>query len=144
MIKHAHSGFRWIVLLLLIYAIVNAFGKKNSAKAYTSGDKKINLFAMTAIHIQMLIGLAAYFVSPKVIFAAETMKHATSRFFTVEHSVMMLLGTILITIGYSKAKRAEEDQKKFKTVFIFYLIGLLIILAGIPWPFRTALGGGWF
>ncbi len=141
-LKHAHSGLRWIVLILLVVAIVNALMKWQGKKSYTSGDKKLGLFAMTALHIQFLIGLGLYFISPKVIFDAASMKNAMTRFFLVEHSVMMVLAIILITIGYSTAKRAAEDSSKFKKTFIFYLIGLLLILAAIPWPPR--FGAGWF
>jgi hypothetical protein len=56
----------------------------------------------------------------------------------------MLIAVVLITIGYSKSKRANTAVEKFKPIKIFYLIGLIIILASIPWPFRANLGGAWF
>jgi len=66
------------------------------------------------------------------------------RFYSVEHLAGMLIAIILITIGYSSAKRLKEDRLKFKKIFTFYLIGLILILASIPWPFRSELGGSWF
>ena len=30
-----------------------------------------------------------------------------------------------------------------KQIMVFYTIGLILILASIPWPFREALGGKW-
>lgn len=135
-LTHAHSGWRWIVLILLLTAIVQAFsqpGKKT----------KLPLFAMIATHVQLVIGIILYFISPKVLFAAETMKVALNRFYTVEHTTLMLLAVVLITLGYGKWKRADSPEKGAKKVLTFYLIGLLLILAGIPWPFRN-LGAGWF
>lgn len=143
MLTHAHSGLRWVVLVLLLVAIGNAFMKWQGNKEFQGGDKKIGLFAMVFTHIQFLIGLVLYFISPRVIFAAESMKNAAARFFLVEHLSIMLLAIAVITIGYSRAKRTEDDSKKFKTTFIFFLIGLILILAGIPWPFR-GYGTGWF
>ncbi|MTI22587.1 cytochrome B [Fulvivirga sp. RKSG066] len=140
-LRHAHSGLRWLVLIALVIAIFNAFSKKG--KPFTSGDKKLSLFALIFTHLQFVIGLILYFVSPKVVFAGTSMKSEVLRFYLVEHSLIMILAIVLITIGYSKAKRATIDAKKFKTIGIFYLIGLLLILAGIPWPFRD-LGAGWF
>ncbi|MEY3715089.1 MAG: hypothetical protein RJB59_892 [Actinomycetota bacterium] len=58
--------------------------------------------------------------------------------------LIALIAVILITIGYSKSKRAKTATEKFKPIKIFYLIGLIIILASIPWPFRANLGGAWF
>ena len=65
------------------------------------------------------------------------------RFFAVEHISMMLIAAVLITIGYSKGKR-QAAPAKYKTLFWFNLIGLVLVLASIPWPFRAGLGGGWF
>ncbi len=139
---HMHSGLRWVVLVLLIAAIYNAFSKKKSG-AWTPKDKKITLFAMVFTHIQLLAGLALYFTSEKVQFVEGFMKNPVYRFYAVEHITLMLIAIALITVGYSKAKRAASDAKKFSAVATFYLIGLILILASIPWPFRN-LGAGWF
>lgn len=141
-LSHAHSGLRWVVLILLIAAIYNAFSKKRSAP-WTAKDKKIALFAMIFTHIQFVLGLVLYFKSPKVVFSSETMGDSLLRFYAVEHITLMLVAIALITVGYSKAKRATSDTKKFGAVATFYLIGLILILASIPWPFRD-LGGTWF
>lgn len=135
-LTHAHSGWRWIVLILLFTAIFQAF--------FQSGKKtKLPLFAMIATHIQLVLGIILYFISPKVLFAAETMKVPLNRFYTVEHTTLMLLAIVLITLGYGKWKRANTVENSAKKVATYYLIGLILILAGIPWPFRN-LGAGWF
>ena len=142
-IKHAHSGLRWILLLLLVMAIFNALNGWLKKKPYESSDRKLHLFAMIFIHIQIVIGLISYILNmgKKVNFGA--MSNSIIRFYTVEHITMMLVAMIVVTVGFSRAKRIVETPKKYKTIFIFYLIGLLIILAGIPWPFRID-GAGWF
>ena len=139
-INHLHSGLRWVALILLIWAIANAF----SAKHFEKKHKLINLFAMLTLHIQLVIGLIQYFTSAKVQFSAGWMKEPLLRFYGMEHLAGMLLAIILITIGYSKAKRKENDADKFKAIRLFYSIGLIIILLSITWPFRANLGGGWF
>ncbi len=140
---HAHSGLRWLVLIFLILALVKGISGWMGNKEYTEGDRKMALFAMVFTHIQLLLGLGLYMISPKVSFAEGVMKNAAARFYTVEHFSMMILAIILITIGYSTAKRTSEALGKHKKIAIWYGIGLLIILAAIPWPFR-GLGGGWF
>ena len=140
---HAHSGLRWLVLLFLVWAIVNAATKMNGQKAYGANDKRVSLFALIFTHIQLILGLALYFISPKVQFAGEVMSNKILRFYTVEHISLMLVAIVLITMGYSKAKRKANDGQKFKTTFRYYLIGLILILISIPWPFR-GLGAGWF
>lgn len=139
---HAHSGLRWIVLILLLVSIFNAFAKKKSG-LYTERDRKLALFTMIFTHVQLLIGLVLYFISPLVVFSADSMSNSLQRFYLLEHILMMVIAIALITIGHSKSKKAAEAAAKFKAISVFYLIALIIILAAIPWPFRN-LGGAWF
>lgn len=146
MLVHAHSGLRWVVLILLVAATFKALLKWRSNAPFTEGDRKLNLFTMIGAHVQLVIGFALYFISPKVVEFSkfgEAMKETVSRFYAVEHTIGMLLAIILITIGYSKSKKATDENKKFKTAFIFFGLALLIVLASIPWPFRIP-GAGWF
>jgi hypothetical protein len=141
-LNRAHSGLRWVVLLLLLAAIVWAF---QAWKGGRSGASKLPLYALISVHVQLLLGLVLYFLpSPYVRFEAGIMKDSLLRFYTVEHISMMLIAIILITAGYSRAKKAVSSAAKGKTTFIFYLIGLALILASIPWPFRSGLNGSWY
>lgn len=141
--KHAHSGLRWVVLVLLVLTIVNALGKRNGGTVYPAKNK-LALFGLISVHVQLLLGLVLYlFLSPLVSFEEGVMSNSVTRFYTVEHLVGMILGIILVTVGYSKAKRQAGINKGWKTVAIFYTLGLLVILGSIPWPFRD-LGAGWF
>jgi len=142
-LKHSHSGLRWVVLILLLLAIFNAFGKRRGGSVYPGKDK-LALFALISVHVQMLIGLVLYlWLSPLVSFEGGVMGDSVPRFYTVEHLFGMVIGIVLVTMGYAKAKRQAELNKGWKTIGIFYLIGLVAILASIPWPFRN-LGGSWF
>jgi len=143
MLVHAHSGLRWIALLLLVYTVLNAYLNRNST-VYSKKDKMVGLFAMVTLHVQFLLGLVLLKTSGKTSFDQGWMKQELFRFYGMEHLAGMLLAIVLVTIGYSKAKRTEDVKKKFKTTLLFYAIGLLLILAFIPWPFRVNLGGGWF
>ena len=138
---HAHSGLRWIALVLLVAAVVTAIGKWQGRGGYTDGNRKLYLFTLIAVHTQLLLGIVLLFISPKVNFGM--MSEKLYRFYSVEHTTGMLIAIILITIGYSRSKRASDATAKQRLVAIFYGIGLLLILASIPWPFRIA-GAGWF
>lgn len=134
-LKSAHSGLRWVVILFLLLAIVKAFSKN-----YSPANKKLNLFTMIFTHLQILIGVILYFMSPKVVFSSETMSDPMFRFFTMEHFVMMVVFAVLITIGKKKADKFKNNKK----TLLFFGIGLVVLFAAIPWPFRAALGGAWF
>jgi len=144
-LSHAHSGLRWVVLILLVAAIGRAFGKRRGSTVYPGKDP-LALYAFIATHVQLLLGLILYFISPYVSFEGgmgSIMGDTVRRFYTVEHLTGMLLAIGLITVGYVKAKKQAETNRGWKTISVYYLIGLVIILASIPWPFRIP-GAGWF
>lgn len=140
-LKHAHSGMRWFALALLIYAIVNAIMKKKSGK-YTDNDKLVSILTLSLVHLQVVIGLVLYFMQGRLNGLSE-MSEKVTRLYSLEHPLMMLIAAVLITIGHSKAKKATEDAKKFTTTYVFFGLGLILILSRIPWPF-LAPGAGWF
>lgn len=140
---HAHSGLRWIVLVLIVWALIKAISGWTGKKEYQKSDRLSALLALIFTHIQLLIGLVLYFISPKVSFESGVMESSVLRFYTVEHILMMIIAIGLITFGFSSAKRLQASLDKHKRIAITYGIGLLIMLASIPWPFR-GLGTGWF
>jgi hypothetical protein len=62
----------------------------------------------------------------------------------MEHLVGMLLAIVAITIGHSKSKKGVDAAAKFKAIKVWYVLAFILVLAFIPWPFRTELGAGWF
>jgi hypothetical protein len=128
-----HSLLRWVVLLLLLATIVKSLNGMITKRSFTNSDNKISLFMMISAHTQLLIGILLYFVSPFVQFG--NMKDPEARFFTVEHSSMMILAIVFITLARILSKKATTDNAKFKKLFTFSLIALIIIFAAIPWPF---------
>lgn len=138
---HAHSGLRWIALVLLVAAVFTGISKWQGRSQYTDGNRKLYLFTLISIHTQFIIGLILLFISPKVNFSMLSEK--LYRFYSVEHTTGMLIAIALITIGYSRSKRASDPTTKHRLIGIFYGLGLLLILASIPWPFRI-VGAGWF
>jgi uncharacterized protein YacL len=138
--QHLHSALRWIVLILIIFAVASAL--INWLSKHSKNNQKLNIFTLIATHTQFIIGLVLYFISPKVEFSAASMSNRVARFFLVEHLVIMLIAIVLITVGYSKSKKMIPTWKANRTIVIFYLIAFLLIIAGIPWPFM-GLGGGW-
>ena len=137
---HLHSGFRYIVLLLLLVAIIRAWADWLGKKAYSEGNRKLNLFAMISMHTQLLIGIVLYFISPFVQFNSQTMKDATTRYWTVEHLTAMIIAIILITIGHSKSKKIATAEGKHKTIAIYYTVALLIVIITIVLSKRALLG----
>lgn len=137
---HTHSLLRYIFLLFILIAIFKSLSGWFGKKQYLPGDKKVALFTLICAHLQLVVGLILYFVSPTVKLGLEdmgaAMKDPGLRFWAVEHITMMIIGIALITIGYSSAKRGATDEIKHKRIATFFLIALAIIFAAIPWPWK--------
>jgi hypothetical protein len=140
---HIHSGLRWLVLAFILIAIINAAVKIYRKSAANQKDCIFNRLSMILMHLQLVFGLVLYFISPKIVFSAASMKDSLTRFFLVEHSALMIIAIVLVTIGYIKSDRAVDLIRKQKLLLIYYGFALILILVAIPWPFR-ALGAGWF
>jgi hypothetical protein len=61
------------------------------------------------------------------------MKDTQTRLYLVEHPLINILAIFLITMGWSMHKRQSESSKKFLRIILFYSLGLLLLLSGIPW-----------
>lgn len=137
---HSHSGLRWIVVILVVYAFINALIRKDE---YEKKDQTLYKLAMIFTHVQFTVGLVLYFVSPKVKFVDGWMKNDMLRFFGMEHLVGMLLFVVLVTLAKSKSEKIEGALQKQKKARFFFGLAIIALLVFIPWPFREALGGAW-
>jgi hypothetical protein len=138
----AHSGLRWLLVISLVIALIKATIGWLGNKKYTKIDNVVALALVSFTHIMAILGLVLYFVSPSVTWTKDTMGDAFSRFWSMEHGLIMLIVVVLITIGRVKSKKATTDLLKHKKGAIFYIISFVFILwAGIIKPFL--LGNGW-
>ena len=137
-VKTLHSHWAYLVLLILIFATINALIKFIGKKEFHAKDFRVSLFTLIVMHIQLLIGIVLFFVSDYLSLISEMgmgsiMKNSSLRSNIIEHPITMILVVILITIGYSKHKKKLTSTSKFKTITIFYTLSLLLVLAKIPW-----------
>ncbi|APY10727.1 hypothetical protein BWZ22_05495 [Seonamhaeicola sp. S2-3] len=136
-ILNLHSYWAYVVLLILVIATFNAIIKSAGAKEYSANDFRISLFTLIVSHIQLLVGLILYFVSPRFALWSElgggVMSNSLARLFLVEHPLVNIIAVTLITIGYSKHKKKLTSKAKLKTIAVFYAIALVLLLSRIPW-----------
>lgn len=133
--QHLHSYFAYLVLAILIIIFGYVLFNFSNKKRFTEKVRKASLVGLIVAHLQLLIGLILYFISPRGIsnFTGEAMGDTMSRLYMLEHPLTMIIGIILITVGYSKAKRGDDDAARHKKILIYYGLGLFLILIRIPW-----------
>lgn len=134
-VQSTHSHMRWLIMLTAVLAIVLPMLNQN----HSSKSKTPGLVFMIFCDLQLLLGLLLYFgLSPFGVnsFGAgmsTIMKTPEIRKIVVEHFTLMLLAIAMVHIGYSKIKKATDQNTVKKLSLKFFGIALVLILLGIPW-----------
>ena len=134
-LQYFHSYFSYLLLAIIVFSLIYTIVMFVRKKPFTDKVIKVALAGFIATHLQLLIGLVLYVISPKGLsnFSGEAMGDTLSRLYILEHPLTMIIGIILISVGYIKAKKPGDDIRRFKTIIIFYILGLGAILLRIPW-----------
>ncbi len=137
---HTHSLNRFIILLLLaIVVIVSLLGWLNK-KPFATRDYKLATWLMIAAHIQLLLGLGLYFISPWVRFVGGAMQDRGIRYWTAEHITAMIIAVALITVARATARRATVDSVKYQRLFTYNAVALVVIVVTIILSGRGLFG----
>lgn len=142
-----HNLIRWLILIFAFWTVISAISGLTTKREYTANDSRSNFIFMLGMDVQLLIGLILYFTQgwfESLKHIGESMKDPMLRFFTIEHSVMMIIAWILVHAGRVSVKKAKTSPSKFKKSLLFFGIALLLILIAIPWPFREVVSRPWF
>jgi uncharacterized protein YacL len=134
-LKHLHSYLAYLLLAALVFSIIYVIIQFVGKKSFTEKVRKVTLIGFIATHLQLLIGLVLYFISPVGLsnFSGEAMSESLSRLYILEHPLTMLIAIVLVSVGYIKAKKPGDDARRFRTVIIYYGLGLILMLSRIPW-----------
>jgi hypothetical protein len=118
-----HSLLRWFVLAAAVYAVIRALARDYGAGRWFS----------RLLDLQFAVGLLLYWLSPITSSALTNMSGAMQnrvvRFWAVEHAFSMLVAVALVHIGVARASKGKGGAA------LLWLIALVAILVGIPWPF---------
>lgn len=121
-IFYAHSGWRYIVLLLLALAIIKALIGMLSNGRWSSLDEWLNRLTPISIDIQFLLGLILWIIQQRW--------NGVDAVASWEHPFTTIVALALAHATSTRVKRASTDAAKFQTAAIGYIIaGLVVALA---------------
>lgn len=131
-----HSWLRWLAVAGGIGATV--FASRSGGDSLRRAERW-GLIFMIALDLQVLLGLLLYGVlSPLTAQAMDdfggAMRNPTLRFWAVEHFTLMLLAAIAVHLGRVLARKTADAGKKRKRLLVCFIVAVLLMLAGIPWP----------
>lgn len=127
----AHSYLRYIILIMLIVVIFTSLVGMLNKKPFSDTDNKLSLILFISTHLQLLLGLILFFISPAVQFSGEAMKDPSTRYWLVEHNTAMIIAIVFITLARTTSKKMASSEARHKRMLIFNLIALVIIIAAI-------------
>lgn len=144
---HLHSIGRWLLLVALLTTIFRSLTARN--REFEKSDQRMGILLVIILDLVVLAGLILWYLGPlrqlKGIGIEDTMANSIARFFVLEHPFAMLVALILIHLGKRQSRKQIPDSAKHRRTAAFYLIGLLIILISIPWPFLdNGTNGHWY
>ncbi len=132
-----HGLLRWVALAAAVAAIFVAFLGWSGTKATGTNLRRFSVIFVIAMDLQLLLGLLLLGASPITRAAlsnfGEAMKNHESRFFTVEHTTLMLLAVFFAHVGAAFSRKARTDLLKYRVAAMAYTLSLLLMLGGIPW-----------
>jgi len=132
-----HSLLPYLFLIVLVIVMALAI-LELPKKKFSPGLKALARVGMILGHIQLLFGLLLLFLGDRARAAfsqgmGEIMKDSDTRLALIEHPMVMIIVVALLTIGFSRSKRAESKSAKTRNILIFYGIGLALALSRIPY-----------
>lgn len=134
-----HSIIRWAIVILGIVAVYRAARGQSNHKPWTLTDNAISLGFTSALDLQLLIGLVLFLFSPITVLAIHELDLALEarvlRFWTFEHPILMVAAVVLAHVARVRIRRHTEPNRRHRAVMVFIGLALLLVLAGMPWPF---------
>ena len=133
-----HGLLRWVALAAAIAAILVALTGWSGTKPAGRNLRLASVIYVITMDIQLLLGLLLFFGASPITRAAMSdfgaaMKEHESRFFTVEHTLLMLLAIICAHLGAALARKGRTDSVKYRGSAVAFVFSLLLMLGGIPW-----------
>jgi len=132
-----NTNLEYLTLIFLVVATLNAFWGLIGKRSFGIKDLRLSLFTLIFSYIQMLMGIATYFVSD--YFSAwekgmgAVIRDSNLRMYLIQRPITNIFAIVLITMGWSLHKKASVDRKKYFRIAVFYAIGLLLLLSRISW-----------
>lgn len=118
MLLHAHSGFRYLVLLFALIVIVYSAYGMVTGRPYEKRMRVLSALFTVSLDITVLLGFANIFTG---IFYPQLGGHIVS----------MVLAAAVAHVVHGVMKRRPEDQRSYAPHFFGTIVALGIVVAGI-------------
>lgn len=119
----AHSGWRYIVIALLVVALVKYIIGIIAKQEWSGFDNFLGRFTPIVIDIQWLLGIILWIIQQRWSGGDPSVSW--------EHPFTMTLAVVAAHIGWSRARKATTSAAKFRAAFVGFLLAGLLVALGV-------------
>jgi len=116
-----------ILTLIIIFRSIKGIMLKNEIRSI---DQKLPLFVLVFLYLQLALGILLYFIHiddySQIENADQAVTAINTRFWALEHFLMMFFALVLSHIGFIYSKNLKSNLRFHKKILLFY--GLICIL----------------
>ena len=120
-----------LTVILIILALSNSFIGIISKRQFRIYDFRIPLLSLIFTIIFLIIGLFLFFLNfgLSIWESNNTLPEnfISNSVFDFKINFVNILSVIIISVGWSLHRKTNDSLKKFIRIFVFYLLGLLIL-----------------
>jgi hypothetical protein len=125
--------FYWEVLVItsIFVVLINSLYSIISKKVFNYFDLRITLFTLIFNHMFFIIGFFIFILNLILNYWDSNHQSVIDQsyyLFDFNPNLLNLLSTVFITVGWSLHKKSLNNLKRFLRIFIFYFLGLLILV----------------
>jgi Na+/citrate or Na+/malate symporter len=122
---HAHSGWRYLVLLLLGVTLLVLIAGWWRARPWGAVPKRLLLITTILLDVQVTLGVAMFLI-----------QKAWQIPLFLEHTVTMLLGLALAHVANVRARKSKDAAGQYRQAFLWLLGAAVLVGLGV-WRITT-------
>ena len=131
-----HVVISIILSIVAFYIVVRSIsGLIRNLNFSIYNDYYIPVFAVALLYIELILGLILYYMHMNkledFINQANANNYFSSRFWAIEHTILMCFAIIFGHLGLVYAKNLKNSTAKFKKNFLYFGLSFILILISL-------------
>ena len=131
-----HIVISIILSIVAFYIVVRSIsGLIRNLNFSIYNDYYIPVFAVALLYIELILGLILYYMHMNkledFLNQANANNYFSSRFWAIEHTILMCFAIIFGHLGLVYAKNLKNSTAKFKKNFLYFGLSFILILISL-------------
>lgn len=132
----AHIIISVILSLVALYIVIRSiYGLVKNIQFKALADYYVPVFAVGLLYLELVLGLLLYYMHMNkledFINQANANDYFSSRFWAIEHTILMFFAIIFGHLGLVYAKNLKNSSSKFKQNFLYFGLSFILIIISL-------------